>query len=59
MKAILQNKPNKDEISVITGNLDIHVSVDKFMEGQPLKYLTIEEMCILYPYLVPLTHRSG
>ena len=32
MKKILRSKVKKDKIFVITGNLDVHLSVDRFME---------------------------
>jgi len=44
---------------VVTGALNIHEVVDNAVgpEGG-FKYLTVEEMCILYPFLVPLTHKA-
>ena len=46
-------------LSIVTGALNIHEGVDNAVgpEGG-FKYLTVEEMCILYPFLVPLTHKA-
>ena len=46
-------------LSVVTGTLNIHEVVDNAVgpEGG-FKYLTVEEMSILYPFLVPLTHKA-
>jgi hypothetical protein len=61
MRQIIQDKMMQKEqtLSVVTGTLNIHEVVDNAVgpEGG-FKYLTVEEMCILYPFLVPLTHKA-
>ena len=44
-------------MSIVTGALNTHKIVESYVTG--FKYLTIEEMVILYPYLTPLTHKAG
>ena len=61
MRSIIKEKMTEDDqtLSVVTGALGIHEVVDNAVGPKGgFKYLTVEEMCILYPYLVPLTHKA-
>ena len=50
MKSIMNAQ--KDGISIVAGSKQIHEIVDNY--NKDLKYLTVEEMCVLHPYLTPL-----
>ena len=44
-------------MAIVTGPLGIHNVVDSYTQSK-FKYLTIPEMCLLYPFLVPLTNEA-
>jgi hypothetical protein len=51
-------------MSVVTGTLSIHRNVEHYLSQLGLgpsafKYLTVEEMVILFPHLAPLTAKAG
>ena len=45
-------------MSIVTGILDVHTIVDSYTRDLPFKYLTVEEMSILFPHLTPLTYKA-
>ena len=62
MKHIIANARQKpDEMAVVTGCLGIHNNVDRYLTltgTTGFKFLTVEEMAILFPFLTPLTHKA-
>ena len=56
MKQIMNSKTS-DNLAVVTGQMGIHRIVDHY--NPKLKYLTVPEICVLYPELVPLTGSSN
>ena len=46
-----------NEISIVTGLIGVHNTVDYY--AKELRYLSVEEMSILYPDIVPLTYRAN
>ena len=56
MKKIMNSKTN-DNLAIVTGQMDIHRIVDHYNPN--FKYLTVPEICVLYPELVPLTASSN
>ena len=53
---VKKNVINQDQIAVIGGSEKVHTIADEYGFKH---YLTIQEMCALFPYLVPLTRRAG
>ena len=51
MKKIMNSKTN-DNLAIVTGQMDIHRIVDHYNPN--FKYLTVPEICVLYPEIVPL-----
>ena len=56
MKKIMNSKTS-DNLAIVTGQMGINRIVDYY--NPKLKYLTVPEICVLYPELVPLTASSN
>ena len=43
-------------MTIVTGKIGIHKTVDYY--AKELKYMSVEEMSILFPEIVPLTYKA-